>query len=59
MFESTSTLANVGLSVWITAPSMPYAMKVFAILQMWLGRLEFMAGFALVGWLYATWRGKG
>lgn len=59
LFESTSTLANVGLSVGVTAPSMPYAMKVFAILQMWLGRLEFMAGFALVGWLYASWRGRG
>lgn len=59
LFESTSALANVGLSIGITAPDMPLAMKVFAILQMWLGRLEFMAGFALVGFLVASVRGKG
>lgn len=59
LFESTSALANVGLSVGITEPEMPYAMKLFAILQMWLGRLEFMAGFALVGWLWASIRGRG
>ncbi len=59
LFESTSALANVGLSVGITAPDMPLAMKVFAIVQMWLGRLEFMAGFALIGFLVATVRGKG
>ena len=59
LFESTSAMANVGLTVGITAPDMPYAMKLFTILQMWLGRLEFMAGFALVGWLYAAWRGRG
>ena len=59
LFESTSALANVGLTVGVTAPSMPLAMKLFAIAQMWLGRLEFMAGFALVGWLWAAWRGRG
>ena len=59
LFESTSALANVGLSVGITAPDMPYVMKLFTILQMWLGRLEFMAGFALVGWLWASIRGRG
>lgn len=59
LFESTSALANVGLSVGVTAPDMPYAMKLFSILQMWLGRLEFMAGFALVGWLWAGIRGRG
>lgn len=58
LFESTSALANVGLSVGITSPTMPYAMKLFAIVQMWIGRLEFMAAFALVGWLWASFRGR-
>ena len=59
LFESTSALANVGLTVGVTSPSMPLLMKLVAIGQMWLGRLEFMAGFALVGWLWAAWRGRG
>lgn len=59
LFESTSALANVGLSVGVTDPFMPLDMKWFTIIQMWLGRLEFMAGFALVGWLVSTVRGKG
>jgi trk system potassium uptake protein TrkH len=59
LFESTSALANVGLSVGITEPDMPYAMKLMSILQMWLGRLEFMAAFALVGWVWAAIRGQG
>lgn len=59
LFESTSALANVGLTVGITAPDMPLAMKLFSILQMWLGRLEFLSAFALVGFIIAFLRGKG
>lgn len=59
LFESTSALANVGLTVGITAPDMPLAMKLFSIVQMWLGRLEFLSAFALVGFLVASFRGKG
>ena len=58
LFESTSALANVGLTVGITAPDMPLTMKLFSILQMWLGRLEFLSAFALVGFLIATFRGR-
>ncbi len=48
VFESVSAAANVGLSTGITAPSMPAALKVTYIVQMWAGRLEFIALFALV-----------
>ncbi len=59
LFESTSATANVGLTVGITAPDMPLAMKLFSILQMWLGRLEFLSAFALIGFIVASLRGKG
>lgn len=48
LFESVSAAANVGLSTGITAPSMPWVLKVMYIVQMWAGRLEFIAIFALV-----------
>ncbi|MFA9429805.1 TrkH family potassium uptake protein [Egicoccus sp. AB-alg2] len=50
IFESVSATANVGLSVGITGPDMPKLLQVVFILQMWLGRLEFMAAFAFVGY---------
>lgn len=58
LFESVSTSANVGLSVGITSPDMPTVMKVVAILQMWVGRLEFIAAFALAGFAWASVRGE-
>ncbi|MCM8783870.1 MAG: TrkH family potassium uptake protein [Candidatus Omnitrophica bacterium] len=57
-FESTSAGANVGLSCGITSFYMPTALKLTYILQMWLGRLEFVAIFTLVGFLIALIRGK-
>lgn len=48
MFESVSAAANVGLSAGITSPMMPNGLKVLYILQMWSGRLEFLALIALV-----------
>ena len=57
-FESISAGANVGLSVGITDPTMPVLLKITYIAQMWLGRLEFVAVFALFGFIYSTWRGK-
>lgn len=48
LFESVSAAANVGLSTGITSPAMPAALKVVYILQMWAGRLEFVAVFVLV-----------
>jgi trk system potassium uptake protein TrkH len=58
LFESTSAAANVGLSCGITQPSMPAALKITYILQMWIGRLEFMSIFTLIGFLAAFIRGK-
>lgn len=57
-FESVSAAANVGLSCGITSPSMPAALKIVYIVQMWAGRLEFIAIFALFGMALATLKGK-
>ena len=58
LFESTSAAANVGLSCGITTPSMPAALKITYIVQMWIGRLEFMSIFTLIGFLTVAIRGK-
>ena len=58
LFESTSAAANVGLSCGITDTAMPAMLKVTYILQMWAGRLEFMSVFAILGFLFATIKGK-
>lgn len=42
-FEFASALSTVGLSVGITGPTMPAALKITQMLGMWLGRLEFAA----------------
>jgi trk system potassium uptake protein len=39
-------------------PDMPTLMKIVMTLQMWVGRLEFIAVFALLGFLFSTVRGK-
>jgi trk system potassium uptake protein TrkH len=49
-FESASVAGNVGLSIGLTTPSMPAAMKIFYIVSMYLGRLEFLSVFALIGY---------
>ena len=58
VFESVSAAANVGLSCGITDPMMPTVLKITYILQMWVGRLEFISVFALVGFFYAMVKGK-
>ena len=57
-FESVSAAANVGLSCGITKPSMPAVIKITYIIQMWAGRLEFIAIFALGGMIVAALKGK-
>ena len=47
-FESASVTGNVGLSIGVTAVTMPSALKVTYIVIIWLARLEFMSVFALV-----------
>ncbi|WP_243116432.1 TrkH family potassium uptake protein [Fonticella tunisiensis] len=51
-FEAASVTGNVGLSIGVTSPSMPSLMKLFYIIAMFLGRLEFISVFALVGFLF-------
>lgn len=58
MFESTSATANVGLTSGLLAPTNPTPLKLVYLVQMWLGRLEFVAAFALIGWLWALARAK-
>jgi len=58
LFESTSAAANVGLSCGITNISMPAALKITYIFQMWAGRLEFMSVFVLAGFVVAAIKGK-
>jgi trk system potassium uptake protein TrkH len=40
LFEITSALSNVGLSLGITHPDLPWGAKLTLILCMWVGRLE-------------------
>ncbi|MEN6317101.1 MAG: TrkH family potassium uptake protein [Clostridiaceae bacterium] len=50
-FEAASITGNVGLSIGVTTPSMPAVMKVYYIIAMYLGRLEFLSVFALIGYI--------
>ena len=58
LFESVSAGANVGLSVGITDPSMPIPLQITYIVQMWLGRLEFVAVFSFIGFTWSAWSGR-
>ncbi|MGA1843283.1 MAG: TrkH family potassium uptake protein [bacterium] len=51
MFEGVSAASNTGLSCGLTLPAMPALIKVVYIFAMWAGRLEFMALFALFGFI--------
>ncbi|MDD3140303.1 MAG: potassium transporter TrkG, partial [Lachnospiraceae bacterium] len=50
-FEAASVTGNVGLSIGVTTPSMPDVMKIYYIIAMYLGRLEFLSVFALIGYI--------
>jgi len=58
LFESVSAGASVGLSVGVTSPAMPVVLKLTYIFQMYLGRLEFVAVFVLIGFVYSMVRGR-
>ncbi|MDP2652428.1 MAG: TrkH family potassium uptake protein [Candidatus Omnitrophota bacterium] len=58
LFESASATGNVGLSCGITAVTMPWVLKISYIVQMWAGRLEFMSVFAVLGFVFALFRGR-
>jgi trk system potassium uptake protein len=48
LFESISAGSNTGLSCGITSTLMPASMKITYIMNMWLGRLEFIAVFVFI-----------
>lgn len=50
-FEAASVTGNVGLSIGVTTSAMPEVMKVYYIVAMYLGRLEFLSVFALFGYI--------
>lgn len=58
LFESVSAAGNVGLSAGITQPAMPSMLKVVYILEMWIGRLEFIAVFVMIGFFVSWLKGK-
>lgn len=58
LFEGVSVASNTGLSCGVTAPDMPTAMKWLFLLDMWLGRLEFMSVLAVFGYLIAAVKGR-
>jgi len=58
MFEAASVSGNVGLSIGVTNAGMPWVVKVAYIAGMWLGRLEFLSVFVLVGYLLKGWRSR-
>jgi trk system potassium uptake protein TrkH len=58
LFESTAATSTVGMSVGVATPAAPAALKVLFIVQMWLGRLEFMAAFAAIGYVLTVVKGR-
>ncbi len=54
LFETASALSCVGLSVGITSPSAPLAVKVALMVAMYLGRLEFAPIYLAMGWGYIS-----
>ncbi len=58
LFESTAAGATGGLSVGLVRPDLELSLKVVYIAQMLVGRLEFVAVFALAGYLISIVRGR-
>jgi trk system potassium uptake protein len=58
LFESTAAAATGGLSVGVVRPALETPLKVLYIAQMLVGRLEFVAVFALAGYVVSTVRGR-
>ncbi len=58
LFESTAAASSGGLSIGMVRPDLETPLKVAYILQMVVGRLEFISIFALVGYVMSVVRGK-
>src|SRR5450756_3080151 len=55
-FESVSAGSNTGLSCGVTQASMPTLLKIVYMLEMWMGRLEFLSVFTLFGFIATSFR---
>lgn len=58
LFESVSVGSNIGISIGVVSPDMPRGLMAIYVAQMWLGRLEYVAVFALLGYLVSLARGR-
>jgi trk system potassium uptake protein TrkH len=58
-FESVAATSNAGLSAGIATPEAPVFMKVVYIVQMWVGRLEFLTFLAVLFGFVASLRPRG
>jgi len=58
LFEAVSVGSNIGISIGIVDPLMPQGLMLIYTVMMWLGRLEYVAVFALWGYLIAIARGR-
>jgi trk system potassium uptake protein len=58
LFESTAAASSGGLSVGIVRPDLEWPLKVGYIASMVIGRLEFIAVFALAGYVVSIVRGR-
>lgn len=54
LFESVSYVSNAGITTGISSASMPIDLKLISMFQMWAGRLEFIALFALLAGLFMS-----
>jgi len=58
LFEGVSVGSNIGISVGVVDPGMPRLLQAVYVVQMILGRLEFVAVLVLVGYLLSFRRGS-
>jgi trk system potassium uptake protein len=58
LFESVSVGSNIGISIGVVHPGMSDLLMAVYVVMMWLGRLEFVAVFALLGYLASLARGR-
>lgn len=54
IFESVAMASNGGVSCGISTPGMPPVLEVVYLFEMWAGRLEFVAIFALIAKIAAS-----
>ncbi len=52
LFEIVSALSCVGLSTGITSQTLPAVSKIILMIAMYMGRLEFLPIYIIIGWRY-------